>query len=88
MSGRAPLRTEKDRDGYRSSQQPDPSLSARSVHEDTLRWTSRWGLGGMAVVLVILLLGTGGPFKVRVPAIPEKAYESILSFKTRSLSAA
>jgi nitrite reductase/ring-hydroxylating ferredoxin subunit len=50
----------------------------RNVPEKTLRWTLTWGLGGMAVVLVFLLLGTGVLLKFVYQPFPDKAYESIL----------
>ena len=84
MSGRGALRTEKDRDGYRRLfNSLILHFRPRSVHEDTLRWTLTWGLGGMAVVLVILLLGTGVLLKFVYQPIPEKAYESILQLQNQ-----
>jgi quinol-cytochrome oxidoreductase complex cytochrome b subunit len=73
------LRTEKVREGYRRLfNSLLLHFRPRSVPEDTLRWTLTWGLGGMAVVLVFLLLGTGVLLKFVYQPIPEKAYESIL----------
>ena len=50
----------------------------RSVPERTLDFTLTWGLGGMAFVLLMLLMGTGLLLKFYYLPFPEKAYESIL----------
>ena len=50
----------------------------RNVPERTLRFTLTWGLGGMAFVLVSLLIGTGLLLKFYYLPFPEKAYESVL----------
>jgi len=50
----------------------------RIVPERTLRLTLTWGLGGMAVVLVFMLIGTGLLLKFNYEPFPDKAYESIL----------
>lgn len=50
----------------------------RTVPERTLRLTLTWGLGGMAAVLVLLLMGTGMLLKFFYEPFPGKAYESIL----------
>jgi quinol-cytochrome oxidoreductase complex cytochrome b subunit len=50
----------------------------RKVPERTLRFTLTWGLGGMALVLVTLLFGSGVLLKFVYQPIPEKAYESVL----------
>ena len=50
----------------------------RTVPERTLRLTLTWGLGGMAVVLVFLMFGTGLLLKFVYEPFPGKAYESIL----------
>jgi len=53
------LKTEKVREGYRRLfNSLILHFRPRNVQEETLRWTLTWGLGGMAVVLVFLLLGT------------------------------
>ena len=41
------------------------------VQERTLRFTLTWGLGGMAVVLVCLLLGTGMMLKFAYQLVPD-----------------
>ena len=46
--------------------------------ERTLRLSLTWGLGGTALVLVFLLLGTGLMLKFVYEPFPDKAYESIL----------
>ena len=50
----------------------------RSVPERTLRFTLTWGLGGMALVLILLLFGTGILMKFFYQPFPDKAYESII----------
>jgi quinol-cytochrome oxidoreductase complex cytochrome b subunit len=50
----------------------------RRIPEETLRFTLSWGLGGTAVVLILLLFGTGPLLKFVYLPFPEKAYESIL----------
>jgi len=49
-----------------------------TVPERTLRISLTWGLGGMAVVLVFLLFGTGLLLKFVYEPAPERAYQSIL----------
>jgi quinol-cytochrome oxidoreductase complex cytochrome b subunit len=50
----------------------------RSVQERTLRFTLTWGLGGMAVVLLCMLFGTGLMLKFVYQPVPDRAYESII----------
>ena len=50
----------------------------RMVPERTLKFTLTWGLGGMAVVLVILLFITGLMLKFAYQPVPDRAYESII----------
>ena len=50
----------------------------RSVRERTLRFTLTWGLGGMAVVMVGMLFGTGLMLKFVYQPFPDRAYESIV----------
>jgi len=50
----------------------------RNIPERTLRFALTWGLGGMAAVLVLLLIGTGLLLKFFYVPSPEKAYESVL----------
>jgi quinol-cytochrome oxidoreductase complex cytochrome b subunit len=50
----------------------------RNVQERTLRFTLTWGLGGMAVVLVCILFGTGLMLKFVYQPVPDRAYESII----------
>ena len=52
-------------------------LRPTTVPEPTLRFTLSWGLGGMAVVLVILQLATGVLLKFAYVPIPAQAYASI-----------
>jgi quinol-cytochrome oxidoreductase complex cytochrome b subunit len=57
----------------------------RTVPERTLRFTLTWGLGGMAVVLIFLLFGTGILMKFIYQPFPDKAYESILHLQRNVL---
>ena len=50
----------------------------RTVDARTLRFSLTWGLGGMAAVLIFLLLGTGVLLKFFYDPFPGRAYESIL----------
>ena len=50
----------------------------RTVPERTLRISLTWGLGGMAVVLVFLLFGSGLMLKFAYEPTPGKAYDSII----------
>jgi len=51
------------------------------VPERTLALSLTWGLGGMALVLVFLLFGTGLLLKFVYQPFPEKAYESVLTLQ-------
>jgi quinol-cytochrome oxidoreductase complex cytochrome b subunit len=80
------LRPEKVREGYRRFfNSLILHFRPRNVQEETLRWTLTWGLGGMAVVLVFLLLGTGVLLKFVYQPFPDKAYESILHLQNQVL---
>jgi quinol-cytochrome oxidoreductase complex cytochrome b subunit len=57
----------------------------RSVQERTLRFTLTWGLGGMAVVLVFMLFGTGLMLKFVYQPVPDRAYESIIHLQSNLL---
>ena len=73
------LRSVTDRKGYRRFfNSLILHFRPRTVPERTLRLTLTWGLGGMAVVLVFLLFGTGVLLKFVYEPFPDKAYESIL----------
>jgi len=50
----------------------------RRVPERTLRFTLTWGLGGMAVVLVLLQLFSGLLLKFAYAPVPTQAYESLV----------
>jgi quinol-cytochrome oxidoreductase complex cytochrome b subunit len=50
----------------------------RVVPERTLKFTLTWGLGGMAVVLVMMLFVTGLMLKFAYQPVPDRAYESIV----------
>ncbi len=50
----------------------------RAVPERTLRFSLTWGLGGMAMVLVLLLIGTGLMLKFVYEPFPDRAYDSIV----------
>jgi len=80
------LRPQKVREGYRRLfNSLILHFRPRNVQEETLRWTLTWGLGGMAVVLVFLLLGTGVLLKFVYQPFPDKAYESILHVQNEVL---
>jgi quinol-cytochrome oxidoreductase complex cytochrome b subunit len=80
------LRAEKVREGYRRLfNSMMLHFRPRTVQKDTLRWTLTWGLGGMAVVLALLLLGTGVLLKFVYQPFPDKAYESILLLQNEVL---
>ena len=57
----------------------------RTIPEQTLKFNLTWGLGGMAFVLVALLLGTGLLLKFYYLPTPEKAYASILHLQNNVL---
>ncbi len=57
----------------------------RSVQERTLRFSLTWGLGGMAVVLVIMLFTTGLMLKFVYQPVPDRAYESIVHLQNTVL---
>ena len=53
-------------------------IHPRTVPEQTLRFTLTWGLGGMAVLLVLLQIATGILLMLVYEPSPSQAYESIL----------
>ncbi len=53
------------------------------VPERTLRLSLTWGLGGMAMVLVFLLVATGLLLKFAYQPSPALAYDSILYLETQ-----
>jgi hypothetical protein len=57
----------------------------RNVQPRTLRFTLTWGLGGMAVVLVCMLFGTGLLLKFVYQPVPDRAYESIVHLQNNVL---
>ena len=52
-----------------------------TVPEKTLKLSLTWGLGGIAVILVLLQLGTGMLLKLVYEPTPVGAYTSILVLK-------
>ena len=75
----AKLQPVMDRDGYRRFFNTlILHFRPRKVPERTLRFTLTWGLGGMAVMLVSMLIGTGVLLKFVYEPFPGQAYESIL----------
>jgi quinol-cytochrome oxidoreductase complex cytochrome b subunit len=60
-------------------------IHPRNVPGKTLDLTLTWGLGGMSVVLVLLLAGTGILLLFAYEPSPERAYESILALQGRFL---
>lgn len=73
------LRSPKEREGYRRFfNSLILHFRPRTVPERTLRFTLTWGFGGTAVVLVLMLIGTGFLLKFVCQPSTDKAYESIL----------
>jgi len=56
-----------------------------SVPAKTLRYTHTFGLGGMSMVLVLLLMGTGLLMMFTYEPSPERAYQSILTLEQEYL---
>lgn len=56
-------------------------LHPSKVPKKTLKFTHTWGLGGMAVVLVMLLVVTGILLKFVYEPFPGKAYDSIITLQ-------
>jgi quinol-cytochrome oxidoreductase complex cytochrome b subunit len=50
----------------------------QSVPRRTLKFTLTWGLGGMALVLVVMLFATGLMLKFAYMPVPDRAYQSIV----------
>ncbi len=57
-------------------------IRPRMVAERTLRFTLTFGLGGMAVVLVLLQLLTGTLLKFAYEPFPAQAYDSLIRLQT------
>jgi quinol-cytochrome oxidoreductase complex cytochrome b subunit len=53
------------------------------VPERTLRLTLTWGLGGAAVLCLLVLFATGLLLKFAFEPVPDRAYESILYLQTQ-----
>ena len=53
-------------------------LRARQVPERAIRFTHTFGLGGIALVLVLLLMATGLTLALLYDPAPERAYQSIV----------
>ena len=53
-------------------------LRPASVPAQTLKFTHTFGLGGMSMVLVLMLIGTGLLMMFSYEPSPERAYQSIL----------
>jgi quinol-cytochrome oxidoreductase complex cytochrome b subunit len=58
-------------------------IRPRVVAERTLRFTLTFGLGGMAVVLVVLQLFTGILLKFAYEPFPTQAYDSLIRLQTQ-----
>ena len=56
-------------------------LRPSSLPVDTLRFTHTFGLGGMSMVLVMLLIGTGLLMMFAYEPSPERAYQSIIDMQ-------
>ena len=77
------LKEKKDREGYRYFfNSLVLHFRPRTVQERTLRFTLTWGLGGMAVVLILMQFGSGLLLKFVYQPFPDKAYGSILHLQT------
>ena len=55
------------------------------VHEKTLSYTHTFGLGGMSLVLVLLLVGTGVLLMFGYEPSPDAAYRSLLAIRETTL---
>jgi quinol-cytochrome oxidoreductase complex cytochrome b subunit len=76
----------KDRESYRNFfNSLILHFRPRSVQERTLRFSLTWGLGGMAVVLVFMMLTTGLMLKFAYQPVPDRAYESIIYLQNNVL---
>ena len=60
-------------------------LRPTTVSEQTLKFTLSWGLGGMALVLVLLQIVTGVLLKFAYVPIPAQAYASIVHLQDEVL---
>ncbi len=60
-------------------------LHPAKVPEKTLKFTHTWGLGGMAVVLIIIQIMTGILLRFVYAPFPEKAYDSIITLRNEVL---
>jgi quinol-cytochrome oxidoreductase complex cytochrome b subunit len=60
-------------------------IRPRMVPERTLRFTLTWGLGGSAVVLVVLQLFTGILLKFAYEPFPNQAYNSLIRLQEGTL---
>jgi len=79
------LKTEKVREGYRRLFNSLIFTSGRGTFRKRRFAGLSPGAGGMAVVLVFLLLGTGVLLKFVYQPFPDKAYESILHLQNQVL---
>jgi quinol-cytochrome oxidoreductase complex cytochrome b subunit len=78
--------TRKEREGYRNFFNTlILHFRPRTVPQRTLQFTLTWGLGGMAFVLVMILIGTGLLLKFVYQPFPDRAYESILHLQNEVL---
>ena len=51
----------------------------RTIHKKALDFTLTFGLGGVAVILIVLLFGTGLLLKFYYLPFPDRAYDSIIN---------
>ena len=80
------LYTESGNSGYRGAAS-SLILHARpvSVPSSVLRYTHTFGLGGMALVLIMMLMGTGLLMIFVYEPSPERAYQSVLYMQEQIL---
>ena len=71
----------KEKKGSRTGRGLILHFRPRTVPEPTLKFTFTWGLGGSAVVLILLLISTGLLLKFVYQPTPELAYASIISLQ-------
>ncbi len=57
----------------------------RNVPVSTLQFPLTWGLGGMALVLIVFLFGSGVLLKFHYQPFPDKAFESIIHLRQNVL---
>ena len=77
-------KSERERDRFRRNNLV-LHFRPRTVPEETLRFTLSWGLGGTAVVLILLSIGTGLLLKFVYQPFPDRAYDSVVILQNEVL---